>query len=408
MRRSSTWFTIQQHLNARIAWRLAIYFLVVMLLSSCGKTSTETATAVPHDDSTNVVEMTAAQMKVADVKLGKITRRSISGAIRASGLLDVPPQQVASVSVPLGGFVKSTSLLQGSRVRKGQLIAVIENPEYIQLQQDYLEAVTQSEFTTADYERQLQLSKENINAQKTLQQAKASNQGWLARKNGLHARLKLLHMDINAVENGNITSSVNVYSPLDGFVTEVNVNIGKFVNPTDVLFQIVDTEHLHAELTVFEKDIPKIKIGQKVRFTLANESHERTAVVYLIGRQINTDRTIRIHCHIDREDTNLLPGMYLQAFIEAGEVEVDALPDEAVVDFQNKKYIFIPGDSTVARTDTVAVSDGRFTMMEVNTGNSEGGYTEMLLPADWNRENAIVVKGAYAILSKAKNKEEEE
>jgi cobalt-zinc-cadmium efflux system membrane fusion protein len=401
-------FLKQHQQSARLLLAHQTYLLGLTMLVSCGSPSTEKKTIVHHDEAIDVVEMTAGQMKLAGVSFGKIALRSISGAIKASGLLDVPPQQIASVSVPFGGFVKSTSMLQGSKVRKGQLIAVIENTEYIQLQQDYLEAVNQLEFTKADYERQQRLSEENINAQKTLQQAKASYQNWLARRNGLQARLKMLNIDVNGVEKGNITGSVNVYSPLDGFVTEVNVNIGKYVNPTDVLFQIVDTEHLHAELTIFEKDIPKVRIGQKVRFTLANESRERTAVVYLIGRQIGADRTIRIHCHIDSEDTNLLPGTYLQAFIEAGELEVSALPDEAIVEFQNKKYLFVREGSHPADADTVANSEARFKMMEVNTGNREAGYTEILLPADWNSENAVVVKGAYAILSKAKNNEAEE
>jgi cobalt-zinc-cadmium efflux system membrane fusion protein len=329
---------------------------------------------------------------------------------------------MVSVSVPLGGFLKSTPLLQGVHVRKGQQIAVIENPDYIQIQQDYLEAGTQYEFSKNDYDRQQQLAAENVNAQKTLQQARATFQIWQAKKNGLHAKLKLLNIDIAALEKGEITSTAGVYAPINGFVTEVNVNIGKFVNPTDVLFKIVDTEHLHAELTVFEKDVPRIRTGQKVRFTLANESRERTATVYLIGREIGTDRTIRIHCHIDREDKNLLPGMYLKAIIEAGATDVAALPDDAIVDYQGKKYIFIPVDAPAAHpaADTTASqshvgkaeqqedgADSHFKMIEIQTGNSEMGYTEVILPADVPAHTAVVVRGAYAILSKIMNSEEE-
>lgn len=350
--------------------------------------------------------MSPAQVENAGISFGKVELRAISAAIKASGHLDVPPQQVASISVPFGGFLKSTSLLQGSKVKKGQLIAVMENPDYIQLQQDYLEAVNQLEFSKADYDRQLRLAEENVNAQKTVQQAKTTYQSWMAKKNGYEAKLKMLNIDVDRVQQGDITGSANVYATLDGFVTQVNVNIGKYVNPADVIFEIVDTEHLHAELIIFEKDIPRIKIGQKVRFTLANETSERMATVYLIGREISNDRTIRIHCHIDQEDTNLLPGMYLQAVVEAGATQVKALPEEAIVDFQGKKYIFVSMED--ASPDTTASEEGNhFAMVELTTGSSESGYTEVFLPQDWNEHAQVVINGAYAILSKARNSEED-
>ena len=392
--------------------------LTAALILSCGKRE-EPATEAHHEEPVNTVEFTHAQAQTAGIELGKVEPRQISGTIRTNGMLDVPPQQMVSVSVPLGGFLKSTPLLQGVHVRKGQQIAVIENPDYIQIQQDYLEAANQYEFSKTDYDRQQQLAAENVNAQKTLQQARTTFQTWQARKNGLQTKLKLLNIDMTTLSKGEITSTAGVYAPIDGFVTEVNVNIGKFVNPTDVLFEIVDTEHLHAELIVFEKDVPRIRTGQKVRFTLANESRERTATVYLIGRQISTDRTIRIHCHIDREDKNLLPGMYLKAIIEAGATDVAALPDDAIVDYQGKKYIFIPVDAPVAQpaVDTTAAhagkveqqedaTDSHFKMIEIQTGNSEMGYTEVILPADVPAHTAVVVHGAYAILSKIMNSEE--
>ncbi len=389
-----------------------ILLFAASLLFACGKNDPPVAVEEHHDEAENIVELTVAQMKNAGVELGQVEHKQISGTIKVNGILDVPPQQLISVSVPLGGFLKSTTLLQGSQVRKGQLIAVIENPDYIQIQQDYLEAKNQFEFSKADYERQQELAKENVNAQKTLQQAKSTYKTWLAKMNGLMAKLKMINVDFISLDAGNITSTGNVYSPISGYVTEVNVNIGKFVNPSDVLFEIVDTEHLHAELTVFEKDVPKLKIGQKIRFTLANETKERLATVYLIGRKIGTDRSIRIHCHIDKEDKELLPGMYLKAIVEAGDVEVTALPDEAIIDFQGKKYVFIPiAEEKHAEEKSESAEhheEGQhFIMMEVEIGSSEVGYTEIIASESLSEKTKVVVKGAYAILSKIKNGEEE-
>lgn len=392
---------------------LSILF-VTILFAACGsKTETiEENTGRPEEDSvaSNQVGLTSSQYKTAGVETGKVELKEISGTFKANGMLDVPPQQEISISVPLGGFLKKTDLLQGMFVSKGQLIAVIENPDFITMQQDYLDAKSQLEYTKADYERQQALAKENVNAQKTVQQSKASYNSLTAKVSGLRERIKVSGLSLSSVDNGNIHSSINIYAPISGYVTQVNANIGKYVNTTDVVFQIVDTKHLHAELTVFEKDVPKLKIGQNVRFTLANETKERTAKVFLIGREISTDRTVRIHCHIDKEDNQLLPGMFLKALVETGGSKVSALPNEAIVDFQGEKYIFIStGETQNSASNDTAKSDYHFTMMPVQTGNSELGYTEIVLPENFDITTTnVVVKGAYALLSKMKNSEEEE
>ncbi|MBS1977864.1 MAG: efflux RND transporter periplasmic adaptor subunit [Bacteroidetes bacterium] len=395
--------------------RMTIGIVFSILIISCThKPDEQTQTSEHHQEEENTVEFTESQYKTAAIELGKIENKQISGTIKVNGQLDVPPQQKVSVSAPLGGFLKNTPLLQGTRVKKGQVIATIENIEFVQLQQDYLEARNQLEFAEKDYERQQDLAKENVAAQKVLQQAKTTFVSWQSKVIGLKEKLKVLNISVDRLSQGEVSSEINLYSPINGYVTEVNVNIGKFVNPADILFEIVDTEHLHAELTVFEKDVPKLKIGQKVRFTLANETKERLATVYLLGREISKDRTIRIHCHIDNEDTNLLPGMYLKAIVETGGIEVPALPDRAVIDFQGKKYIFyqLAAQPHAALKDESQVeheNEYHFIMMEVQTGNSEMGFTEVILPENFPSETAqIAVKNAYAILSKMKNSEEEE
>jgi membrane fusion protein, heavy metal efflux system len=378
-------------------------FLIIFLFAGCGQDSAQETVAEEHDEDEQIAELTQAQLANAGIVMGKVEQKQISGTVKVNGVLDVPPQQLISVSAPMGGFLKTTSLLQGSRVTKGQMIAAIENLDFIQLQQDYVEAKSNFELAKADYDRQQQLAKENVNSEKTLQQSKANFANAQAKFSGFREKLKMLRIETKAVEEGNFTGSIQLYSPISGYVTAVNVNIGKFVNPADVLFEIVDTEHLHAELTVFEKDVLKLKIGQKVRFTLANETKERMATVYLIGREIGADRTVRIHCHIDKEDKELLPGMYLMALVETGGALVPALPDEAIVNYQGRKYIF------AEQKDNNSESSRRFEMLEIQTGDNELGYTEVVLPEGFDmNNNSVVVTGAYSVLSKLKNSEEEE
>lgn len=374
---------------------LALLFIAV-LFASCGSKTEETKQEEHHEEEASVVELTPEQVKIINLKLGKIEMKVLSGAIKVNGMLDVPPQNLVSISAPMGGFVKSTELLQGMKVSKGQAIVVMQHPDYIQMQQDFLETKSQLEYLELEYKRQQELSKDNVNSQKTLQQAKSQYESMLAKNAGLKSKLMMLGINGDKLTSQTIQNTISISSPISGYVTHVNVNIGMYVNPTDVMFKIVDTEHLHAELTVFEKDVPKIKLGQKVRFTLANETDERTATVYLIGREISEDRTVRIHCHLDKEDLDLLPGMYLKAYVEAGTQSLPAIPNEAIVNFEGKDFIFIAEKEA-----------NHFKMIEVTKGISELGFTEVEMKEGLNNESLIVISGAYDILAKIKNSEEE-
>ncbi|MVT08560.1 efflux RND transporter periplasmic adaptor subunit [Chitinophaga tropicalis] len=376
-----------------------IYSALILFLFSCGSKAEKEPVkeAEPEAETSTIATLTPAQFQTAGIVLGNVEKKQISSNIKANGKLDVPPQSLISVSAPFGAFIKNTELLQGSFVRKGQIVVSLQHPDLIQLQQDYLENKSQQEYLQAEYKRQEELAKENVNAQKVFQQAKANYQTALARIKGLQEKLKLLNIDMKALDAGNIQSTINLYSPITGYVTAVNTNIGAYVNPSDKLFEIVNTEHLHAELTVFEKDIPKLKLEQRVRFTLANETKQRTASVHLIGRQISDERTVRVHCHLDREDRELLPGMYLTAWIETGNAMVNALPDDAIIQFEDKPCIFI------------AKSKYQYEMVPIEKGNSELGYTEVILPQGFDIAGTkVVVKGAYFLFAKLRNVEEEE
>ncbi len=370
------------------------------------ETTETTAETSPSPESTNVVELTAAQYKMASIQLGKPEPKNLSQVIPANGALDVPPQNLVTISAPLGGFVKNTELLQGMQVKKGQVIAIIENPDFIDIQQEYLENKSHLEYLELEYARQKELATENISATKTFQQTTAEYKSIQSRVHALAEKLALIGISTKQVEQGKITRTVAMYAPISGYVTEVHVNIGKFVSPTDVLFEIVDTEHLHVELTVYERDVTKLRPGQKIRFTLPNESNrERTATLYLIGREISPERTIRVHAHLDKEDTQLIPGMYVKAFIEIENAAVSALPAEAVLQSEGKAYVFV----YTGKRKTGKAELSVFEMQEVSKGIVENGFIEVNLPKITASDSTrIVVKGAYSLLAKMKNIEEEE
>lgn len=370
---------------------------ILALLAACNAKTDPSESVSAEQVSGDSVAVTAEQQKASGIQLGKIELRSLSGGIPVTGTLDVPPQNLVNITAPLGGFLRSTTLLQGMRVTRGQVLATIENPEYIQLQQDYLDTRSQVAYLEQEFQRQEKLAAENVNAQKTFQKSLADLESMKARSSGLAAKLQMLGIKPDELKPEGIRSTIELRSSINGFVTRVNSAIGAFVNPTEVMFTIVDTEHLHAELTCFERDIPRIHVGQKVRFQLAHEATERTASIFLVGREINQDRTVRVHAHLDREDRELMPGMFLKAIIQTGSANVPSLPEEAVLNFEDKEVIFIEA------------GEGVYRMVEVTTSMRENGYVQVIVPSDVNLEqNRIVIRNAYKLLSKLKSSDEDE
>lgn len=370
----------------------AVIFLSV--LASCRNQSavTEEAQSGPVD----IVVLSDSQRRSAEIELGSLKPAVFHGTLRATGMLDVPPQNMNYISAPLGGFVKETPLLQGMRVNKGDLLVELQHPDYIQLQQDYLQSMTQLEFLQKDFARQQELAKENINAAKSLEQAKAQYESMLANVQGLEAKLSLLNITTETLKKHGIRPAVRLYSPMRAYVTEVNINPGKYVSSSDIMIKLVNTDHLHAELQIFEKDITRIAIGQPVTFQLANESAQRRATVFLIGREISPERTVRVHCHLEQEDTELLPGMFINASIQTAADTVNALPREAVVHYQGKSYVFVATEN-----------QNQFRLSEIEAGEEQNGML-VINSAEAVQPGALIVtKGAHVLLSLLFNTEDE-
>ncbi|MGX5690279.1 efflux RND transporter periplasmic adaptor subunit [Arcticibacter tournemirensis] len=413
-------------------FRNVVMFAMVLsfasFLGACGnkKTAESNTEAAEegHAENENIAEISQAQYKAIGITLGSAEMKAISGLLKVSGYIDVPPQGLVSVTTQMGGIVKSTPLLQGSPVRKGQVIAVLENQDYVQLQQDYLESKSQLALNEAEYQRQQTLASQNVNSQKTLQQAKSQYQIAQVRESALRQRLKLININPSSLTASSIRSTINIYSPASGYVTKVNVNGGKFVNPNDVMFEIVDGTDLHVELNVFEKDAAQVRPGQRVRFTLAGETTEQYAKVQLVGREIRPDKTITVHA-IAEGPKSFIPNTYLKAFIETGETLTLTLPQSAITDFQGKKYIFAAAEAPEHEQaeqkkdrekqeagDTEAAGKEEklfyFELMEVTTGNTDGELVQVDLPKGKDLNGKIVFKGTYDLLSKLKNSEEHE
>ncbi|PIX35638.1 MAG: efflux transporter periplasmic adaptor subunit [Bacteroidetes bacterium CG_4_10_14_3_um_filter_31_20] len=399
------WGKFINRIKIFIKMRTNIFFLIVffsLLIISCKNKNASTEENGDKEEilPPNTVEMNDAQYKTAGIELGQVEYKVLSNVLKVNGIVNVPPQNLVSVSVNMGGFVKSTDLVQGSPVSKGQVLAVIENPEFIELQQNYLESKNKLEFAEADYNRQKDLYKENVSSEKTYQQALSEYKSLKTRMFALEQKLILIGIDTKQLTEEKISRSVSVVASISGYIKTVNINIGKYVNPTDVMFEIVNNQKLTLELSLFEKDIASVSIGQKIRFSLPDNSIEQSAVIYQVGKTIGDDKTVKVYAAVNNEDKNLLPGMYVNAFIEISNDSTTSLPEEAVLTFDDKNYFFIFSEQKKEDGNNISL----FMMIEVKKGISNNGFTEVILPKDFDiKKSKVVIKGAYNLLSAMKN-----
>lgn len=374
-----------------------IFFIILLvcLATACGSDGSEPLESEAKEVEKTTVLLTDAQYKNAGIQVGQFEKKQISSVVKTNGKMELPPQNLITVSAPMGGYIKSTKLMVGMSVRKGQLLATLEDQQYIQLQQDYLTAKAKFAYDEAEYKRQKNLNESKASSDKVFEQAKAVYQTEYILIKSLEEKLKMIGVNPSKITADNISRSVQLTSSVNGFVSSVNVNVGKYVNASDVLFELVDINDMHLNLTVFEKDVPQLMVGQKVIAYSNNGGQKINGTIQFISRDLSNQNSAQVICKPDVATGDLIPGMFMNAEIDLSRNEVSALPEEAVVRFGNKYFIFI---QTGAR---------QFEMTEVEVGNSENGYTEIRNATAFEVKD-IVVKGAYSLLMALKNVSEEE
>jgi cobalt-zinc-cadmium efflux system membrane fusion protein len=365
------------------------------LITACGTNTKQEVITEVSDTNKTVVTLSDAQLKSAGLVLSKLEEKALSSVIITNGTVDVPPQNMISVSIPLGGYLKSTKLLPGLKISKGEVIAVMEDQQYIQLQQDYLTTKARLAFSKAEFERQKELNASKASSDKVFQQIQMEYTTQKISLSALDQKLKMVNINPGLLSESNILRTIPVYSPINGFVSKVNVNIGKFVNPSDVLFELIDPSYIHLNLKIFEKDLNKLSIGQKIIAYTNNQPDKKYAgEISLISRDLSAEGTAEVHCHFENADKNLSPGMYMNAEIEVKSNTKPAIAEEAIVNFEGSAYVF------------VQKTNKQFEMVAIETGTSENGFIEVI-NTDKFTGKLVVTKGAYTLLMALKNKSEE-
>lgn len=373
-----------------------IYLIVALIaLASCHTKNNSENNSEKKQTNESTILLTNEQQKTIGVESEKLKEKNISTTLKLTGKIDVPPQNMVSVSMPLGGYLKSTKLLPGMHVTQGEVIATMEDQQYIQLQENYLTAKAKLEFLELEFNRQKDLNKNKASSDKVFQQANLDYNTQKIALSALQEKLKLINVNPQNLVASSISKSINVYSPITGYVSKVDVNIGKYVNPSDVLFELVNPDDIHLNLQVLEKDVDKLSIGQKMwAYNNQQPKKRHPCEIILLGRDLTSEGITEVHCHFEDYDKTLLPGMYMNADVELKNNNVMAIDENAVVRFEGKEYVFIEEGNR------------QYNMQEVETGITENGFTEVKNTEKF-KNKLIVVKGSYALLMAFKNNEEE-
>lgn len=376
--------------------RYIIASLSVLMLAACESESeapdTDTKPGVVSSETT--VSLSADQLKTVSIETGQPTMEGISEVLTLQGKVDVPPQGTVSLSFPLGGYLKSTRMLPGMTVKKGQILAELEDMQFIELQQDYLTSKEKFFLAESEFTRQRDLNASKASSDKVFQQARSEMETQRILMNALAQKLEVIGLNPANLRPDNISKTVSIISPINGFVSKVNVNVGKYTAPTDMLFELVDPSDIHLVLNVFEKDLSSLSVGQSVTAFTNSEPHKKLqAKIILISKNLDQDRMAEVHCHVERYSPSLVPGMFINGNVSVNNQNALTVPEEAVVRWENKFYVF---------TDS---GNGQFEMVEVNPGVTSEGK-QQIDSATIHANSKVVIKNAYYLLMKIKNTED--
>lgn len=371
-------------------------FIASTVLFACSDKKEAAQTTTVEESSVEEIVLTKDQLNNIDIDYLTIEQKEIGATIKANGSIDVPPESMVSISAPMGGYLKYTRLLPGLKIKKGEVLAIVEDQQFVELGKEYLTTKNKVELSKIDFQKQKELYAQKAISEKAYLEAKSAYEILDINLQSLAEKLKLIGIDANKLSVDKISSKVNILSPINGYVSKVNVNVGKYLSPNDILFELINPDDIHLNIQIFQRDIAKLAIGQKV-ITYTNEHPEikYQADIILIGRGLNENKAVDVHCHFEKPDHDLIPGMFMNVEIESSVQKTWAVKESSVLQFENSNYLVI------------AKNDSTFELLKVKTGIKEKGNIEIIDATEELKKSKIVNKGAYKILMAMKNKSEE-
>ncbi|GIQ60613.1 hemolysin D [Flavobacterium collinsii] len=367
----------------------SIIFVFLCLVSCQGdKKEQQTKKEIKQENS---IQLSDTQVKNAGLMVGHPEERTVKGILQLQGTVTVPPKSVVTVSIPLGGYIKKTDLMAGMHVRKGQLLAVVEDMQYIQLQQDYLTAKEKFQLAQSEFNRQKELNAKKASSDKLFEQTSTEMQTQRIYMASLAQKLGLLGINVKKLTASTISKTVAIHSPINGLVSKINVNVGKYISPTDMLFELIEMTDIVLVMNAFEKDLNLLSVGQTVSaYTNANPSKKYKAKIAYINQSLNDDRAAEVICKVNQYEKSLIPGLFINAEAEFDNEKALTVPEDAVVRWQGKFFVFLK------------TGGHNFKMLPIELGTASEGYRQIKSSAI-DTSSDIVIKNAYTLLMAFRN-----
>jgi len=339
------------------------------------------------------VQLSSDQLAQLTVTSESPQQLAINRTIQGTAKVEVNANERIQVTSPFGGFVVSSNVIPGQQVKVGQVLGVIENPDYIVLQQDYLLAKNEFELLQKNAKRQEELAASKATSEKNFEEVKSAEQSALIRMMGLKEKLNLLGIHADKLTANSISSKVNVVAKNNGIVSAVNSSVGSYIAADAVWMSYVGTENPIAKIIIFEKDLPYLSVGQPVLLTdLMNASTTISSTIQYIQPTVDMNGKIEVICSLTGKSA--FPGSVWNADITTPNSTGWIIPKEAVIQFEKQNYVFVDK------------GNGLFEMTPITLGYTNNTQAE-LLSAEALKDSKIVVKGAYNIFMQLKNSSEE-
>ncbi len=423
--------------------KFTLYIAVLvasMMFASCtdNKTESHGEETEHHDEheNSNTATLTEEQIKSIGIEYGNIEKKQLTATIKLNGLLRVPNDNQANVTSLFGGVINTLLVQQGGTVKKGQVLATLNNTSFIIMQEEFLTVTSKLTLAEIEYERQKELQQGNATSKRKLQEAESELNVLKAQKASLKKQLGMLGINTSSLTSDNIQSVISVRSPIDGVISDISVNIGSYVDPNGSIVKIVDNKQLHLDLYVYEKDLPKLKVGQIIHFTLTNDpGKEYDAEVYAISNTFEPNtKTVAVHANVKGEKQGLIDGMSITALVSLENATVNAVPTKSIVSHDGQDYIFIVSDAHAEEEHHAHEEAGAkahehdehghqhgedeheegnheeegitFEKIPVRKGTTDVGYSEITLLKEIPANSKVVINGAFFILAKMNNKGE--
>jgi cobalt-zinc-cadmium efflux system membrane fusion protein len=355
--------------------------MMILVLSACqGKIDQEAEESISSPETQ--LSLSEEQISMAGIVIGMLEERVLSDVLNCNGYVRVPPRGQVTVSLPVEAYVREIHFTWGERISKGSLLAVMEHPDFLKLQQEFLESGNNLVLLKEDLERQEVLAQENAASQKSLMNARTSYENMLANHSSLKEQLRLLGLNPETVDVNNLQSRLRVYAPISGYISHHNIKMGELMHQGDPIVELVDVSRMNLHLVVYGKDISRVQQGQQVEFTTEAQDRIYHGVIHSKGKTIDPEnRSVDVHARITDPDANLLSGMYVKAKVLIGSNTVYAIPEAGIVSEGGVSYVFIEEGNT-------------YNKYAVETGLQKDGFVEILTPEAYQGKN-LVLAGAY-------------